>query len=130
LLSNELSETAVFSLELIAYVPWSAWLNRPIVTGEVEHYCFFVFTYIFYYKMNPVKIPHDQLSQEALKGVIEEFVTRNGTDYGEAEIPLETKIAQVLMQLKSKDAFIVFDHQSETSTILNKDDQILKSIDS
>ncbi len=45
--------------------------------------------------MNAVKIPYDQLSPEALKGVIEEFVTRNGTDYGEAEIPLETKIAQV-----------------------------------
>jgi uncharacterized protein YheU (UPF0270 family) len=91
----------------------------------------FLFSPIFsYYKMNAVKIPHDQLSQEALKSVIEEFVTRNGTDYGEAEIPLETKIAQVLIQLKSKDAFIVFDHHSETSTIVNKDDQILKSIDS
>jgi len=84
----------------------------------------------FYYKMNAVIIPHDQLSQEALKGVIEEFVTRNGTDYGEAEISLETKIAQVLTQLKSKDVFIIFDHHSETSTIVGKDDQILKSINS
>ncbi|MFT5701463.1 MAG: hypothetical protein ACI8ZB_004358 [Desulforhopalus sp.] len=83
-----------------------------------------------FYKMNAVKIPYEQLSKEALNGVIEEFVTRNGTDYGEAEISLETKIAQVLSQLKSKDAFIVFDHNSETSTIVNKDDQILKSIDS
>jgi len=80
--------------------------------------------------MNAVKIPYDQLTQEALKGVIEEFITRNGTDYGEDEMPLETKIAQVLIQLKSKDAFIVFDHHSKTTTILNKDDQILKSIDS
>lgn len=83
-----------------------------------------------YYKMKAVKIPHDQLSQEALKGVIEEFVTRNGTDYGETEIPLETKIAQVLTQLKSKDAFIIFDHDSETATIVKKDNQILNSIDS
>ena len=81
-------------------------------------------------KMTAVKVPYDQLSSEALNGVIEEFVTRNGTDYGEAQIPLETKIAQVLIQLKSKDAFIVFDHHSETATIVNKDDQILKSIDS
>jgi uncharacterized protein YheU (UPF0270 family) len=80
--------------------------------------------------MNAVKIPYEQLSKEALNGVIEEFVTRNGTDYGEAEISLETKIAQVLGLLKSKDAFIVFDHDTETSTIVNKDDQILKSIDS
>jgi len=80
--------------------------------------------------MNAVKIPYEQLTKEALNGVIAEFVTRNGTDYGEAEIPLEAKIAQVLMQLKSKDAFIVFDHDSETSTIVHKDDQILQSIDS
>ena len=79
--------------------------------------------------MNAVKIPHDQLSKEVLKGVIEEFVTRNGTDYGEAEIPLETKITQVLIQLQNKDAFIIFDHNSETCTIVNKDDQILKSIE-
>jgi uncharacterized protein YheU (UPF0270 family) len=80
--------------------------------------------------MNAVKIPYDQLSQEALIGLIEEFVTRNGTDYGESEIPLETKISQVLMQLKSKDAFIVFDHHSETATILHKNDHILKYINS
>jgi hypothetical protein len=39
-------------------------------------------------------------------------------------------LKSVKLQLKSKDAFIVFDHHSETSTILNKDDQILKSVDS
>ena len=80
--------------------------------------------------MNAVKIPYDQLSNEALQGVIEEFVTRDGTDYGEVQIPLETKIAQVLKQLKNKDAVIVFDQHSETCTILHKDDQILNSIDS
>ena len=79
--------------------------------------------------MNAVKIPYDQLSEEVLKRVIEEFVTRNGTDYGEAEIPLETKIAQVLLQLRSKDAFIVYDHHSATSTIVSKDDKILQSLD-
>ena len=79
--------------------------------------------------MNAVIIPHDQLSQEALQGVIEEFVTRNGTDYGDEEIPLEAKIAQVLLELKSQNAFIVFDHHSGTATIVNKNDQILKSID-
>ncbi|MBU0959991.1 MAG: YheU family protein [Proteobacteria bacterium] len=80
--------------------------------------------------MNAVKIPYDQLSNEALQGVIEEFVTRDGTDYGEVQTPLGTKITQVLKQLKSKDAFIVFDQHSETCTILLKDDQVLKSIDS
>ena len=64
--------------------------------------------------MTAVKIPYDQFSSEALQGVIEEFVTRDGTDYGEVEVPLETKISQVLGQIKSGKAVIVFDQGSET----------------
>ena len=52
--------------------------------------------------MTAIKIPYDQLSPEALQGVVEEFVTRDGTDYGEHEVSLETKINQVLAQLKAK----------------------------
>ncbi|MBU0463839.1 MAG: YheU family protein [Proteobacteria bacterium] len=79
--------------------------------------------------MTAVKIPYDQLSSEALQGVIEEFVTRDGTDYGEVEVSLETKIAQVLGQLKSGKAVIVFDQGSETCTILKSDDSVLNGID-
>ena len=55
------------------------------------------------------KIPYNQLSPEALHCVIEEFVTRDGTDYGEIEVPMETKVSQVLGQLKSGKAVIVFE---------------------
>jgi uncharacterized protein YheU (UPF0270 family) len=79
--------------------------------------------------MTALKIPYDQLSPEALHGVIEEFVTRDGTDYGEVEIPLETKIAQVFAQIKSGKAVIVFDQRSETCTILNSDNPALKDIE-
>ena len=75
--------------------------------------------------MTALKIPYDQLSPEALHGVIEEFVTRDGTDYGEFEIPLETKISQVLGQLKSGKAVIVFDQATETCNILKSDDPAL-----
>jgi uncharacterized protein YheU (UPF0270 family) len=78
--------------------------------------------------MTAIKVPHDQLSPEALQGVIEEFVTRDGTDYGEVEIPLETKIAQVLAQLKSGKAVIVFDQKSETCTILKSDNPALRML--
>ncbi len=37
-------------------------------------------------------IPHRELSPEALQGLIEEFVTRDGTDYGESEAALATKV--------------------------------------
>jgi len=76
--------------------------------------------------LKTVKIPYDQLSPEALQGVIEEFVTRDGTDYGEIEVPLETKVYQILGQLKSGKAVIVFDQETETCNILKGDDPILK----
>ena len=79
--------------------------------------------------MTGLKIPFDQLSLEALHGVVEEFVTRDGTDYGEVEMPLEIKINQVLNQLKSGKAVIVFDPESETCNILKSNDPLLKLLD-
>lgn len=79
--------------------------------------------------MTALKIPYNQLSPEALHGVIEEFVTRDGTDYGEIEVSLESKISQVLNQLKSGKAVIVFDPESETCNILKTDDPVLKILE-
>lgn len=78
--------------------------------------------------MKAVKIPYDQLSPEALHGVIEEFVTRDGTDYGEVEIPVETKIAQVLTQIRSGKAVIIFDQETESCTVLKTDDPLVKAL--
>jgi uncharacterized protein YheU (UPF0270 family) len=78
--------------------------------------------------MIALKIPYDQLSPEALHGVMEEFVTLDGTDYGDIEVSLETKISQVLGQLKSGKAVIVFDQDSETCTILRSSDPALKDL--
>lgn len=79
--------------------------------------------------MTALKIPYDQLNPETLHGVIEEFVTRDGTDYGEIEVSLDTKISQVLGQLKSGKAVIVFDQRTETCNILKSDDPVLNSLD-
>lgn len=73
--------------------------------------------------MSFVIIPYDQLSPEALYGVVEEFVTRDGTDYGEREVSLEVKISKILSQLKSKEAVIVFDKESQSCNIVKSDDQ-------
>ena len=78
--------------------------------------------------MTALNIPYDQLTSEALHGVIEEFVTRDGTDYGAIEVPLKTKIDQVLNQLKSGKAVIVFDPESETCNILKSNDPVLKNL--
>lgn len=71
-------------------------------------------------------IPYEQLSSQALYGVIEEFVTRDGTDYGIKEVSLEAKVSQVMHQLESKKVVIVFDPTSETCTILSNDDPAIK----
>jgi hypothetical protein len=76
--------------------------------------------------MKAVKIPYGQLSPEALEGVVEEFVTRDGTDYGLSEVPLETKMNQVMNQLRTGDAVIVFDSESETCNIFRANDPVLK----
>jgi uncharacterized protein len=68
-----------------------------------------------------VEIPHEQLSPEALHGVLESFVLREGTEYGERDVPLDTKIAQVLRQIERGEAQIVFDPNSETLDIVVKE---------
>jgi len=65
----------------------------------------------------PIVIPHGELSAEALRGVIESFVLREGTDYGERAYSLEQKVAQVRAQLERGQARILFDPQSNTVTL-------------
>jgi uncharacterized protein YheU (UPF0270 family) len=70
-----------------------------------------------------VVLAADQLSPEALRGLVEDFVTRDGTDYGAIEASLEAKIAQVTAQLASGEARIVFDPETETVNIVLARDQ-------
>lgn len=67
-------------------------------------------------------IPYEQLSSDALQGLIEEFITREGTDYGVEEISLSTKVEQIKLQLKRRDVVVVFDLASETVSILSRRD--------
>lgn len=72
-------------------------------------------------------IPHEQLSPEALQGLIEEFITREGTDYGWEEVPLVTKVEQVKRQIECKEVVIVFDLANETVSLLPRRDAELLS---
>lgn len=64
-----------------------------------------------------MEIPLDRLSPEALDGLVESFVLREGTDYGEDEVPLATKVRQVKEALRRREARIVFDPETESFTI-------------
>jgi uncharacterized protein YheU (UPF0270 family) len=65
-----------------------------------------------------VEVPYTQLSNEALRGLAEAFVLREGTDYGAAEASFATKVDQLLVQLRQGKAKILFDPEEETCVLV------------
>jgi len=62
-------------------------------------------------------IPYTALAPDTLRNLVEEFVTREGTDYGSRIYSLQDKVAQVLVQLKEGSAVIVYDSDSDSCHI-------------
>ncbi|GHZ88637.1 hypothetical protein VCSRO177_0938 [Vibrio cholerae] len=62
-------------------------------------------------------IPWQEIAPDTLDNLIREFVLREGTDYGDIEVSLEEKIAQVRTQLQSGQAVIVYSKLHETVDI-------------
>jgi uncharacterized protein len=69
-------------------------------------------------KQEPIVIPHRELSAEALRGVLESFVLREGTEYGEREVSLDQKVAEVLHQLERGEAQVIFHAELESIDII------------
>jgi hypothetical protein len=61
------------------------------------------------------------LSAEALNGLIEEFVTRYGSDTGYTQTTLEENVAMIMRQLERGDVFIVFDENQQAANIVPKE---------
>jgi uncharacterized protein YheU (UPF0270 family) len=75
----------------------------------------------------PVAVPHTELSEEALRGVVESFVLREGTDYGERDVSHESKVGDVMRQLQRGEARILFDplDSSVTIVVVGPDSRVL-----
>jgi uncharacterized protein YheU (UPF0270 family) len=67
---------------------------------------------------NSVTVPYTELTEELLHAVVESYVLREGTDYGEREFSLQEKVAHVIGQLKRGEARIVFDPDTESVSII------------
>lgn len=63
-------------------------------------------------------IPWQDLDPETLDNLIESFVLREGTDYGEYERSLADKVADVKQQLKRGEAVLVWSELHETVNIM------------
>lgn len=65
-------------------------------------------------------IPYKDVPYDTLEGIVQEFVLREGTEYGEREVPLPEKVSQVLKQISSGDAFVLYDSVSESCDIVSR----------
>lgn len=63
-------------------------------------------------------IPYQQLCAETLDAVLESFVLREGTDYGEQEASMQSKLDQLRRQVKSGELLLCFDEPTESINLL------------
>ena len=65
-----------------------------------------------------LEIPYTQINPDTLQRMIQEFVSRDGSDWAEVGCTLEDKVEQVLVQLHSKKIKVVFDLRSQTANFV------------
>jgi uncharacterized protein YheU (UPF0270 family) len=68
-----------------------------------------------------IKVPASELSDEALLGVIDAFILREGTDYGHQDFTLEQKRSRVRGMLNQGSAEIYFYPENEHIDIVLAD---------
>lgn len=64
-----------------------------------------------------IEIPYQQLSPEALQGVLEEFVSRDGTEF----TSVSRKAAEARMALEQGRLKLIWDPDSETCQLVPAD---------
>ncbi|KUJ79175.1 hypothetical protein AWR36_015525 [Microbulbifer flavimaris] len=69
-----------------------------------------------------MRIPHDQLDPDTLQNLLEEYATRDGTDYGEREVSLSDKVASLRRQLRSGEVVIWFEPGEESVNLVLAED--------
>lgn len=72
-------------------------------------------------------IPIESLPEATLTALLEEYATRGGTDYGEAEITLEAKVLQLRRQLEKQQLALWFDDKTQTVNLLTADQALSAS---
>ena len=65
-------------------------------------------------------VPPEQLSDEALSGVLQEYISREGTDYGLREITFEAQLEQAKSAMLDGECILIFDRQTECCQLLSR----------
>lgn len=68
-----------------------------------------------------VQVPHQRLQTEVMQALLEEYASRDGTDYGEREFSLQHKVDSLLAQIQSGELCILYDVDSEEWDLLPRE---------
>ena len=75
-----------------------------------------------------VEVPLQRLQSDVLQALLEEFASRDGTDYGERESPLEQKVEALRARLQRRDLLLLYETEGEHWDILPRE-QALELLD-
>lgn len=67
-------------------------------------------------------IPHTELSEDTLQALVEDFVTRDGTDYGQDEMSMQEKAEHLLVLLKTGEVLISYNEDTETCGLITREE--------
>ena len=68
-----------------------------------------------------MEIPHSQVPEQTLLAIIEEFISREGTDYGHREYTLDEKVETVKSQLLNGEIKLMFDSETSSCNLVKVD---------
>ena len=68
-----------------------------------------------------MEIPYNQLPEQTLLAIIEEFISREGTDYGHREYTLDEKVKKVKSQLLKGEIKLLFDSETSSCNLVKVD---------
>ncbi|NQX89833.1 MAG: YheU family protein [Halioglobus sp.] len=68
-----------------------------------------------------VRVPPKRLPREVLLALLEEYTSRDGTDYGIRELTQNEKVAALNRQLDRGDVYLLYDADSEEWDLLAKE---------
>ena len=69
-----------------------------------------------------IEIPPNMLADEILVSIIEEFINREGTDYGKQEVQLDLQIKKARSKIIRGDVLIMFDPKTESCNLITKEE--------
>ena len=71
-----------------------------------------------------VEVPPQRLQPGVLRALLEEYASRDGTDYGEREVSLQTKVDNLQAQLARRDLCILFEAESAQWDLLPREQAV------